>query len=255
MKGLKDKVVIVTGGAGGIGSATCKRLAEEGAKVAVFDMNLNAAQSLVDQIKSTGGQALAIQCDITDKTIVDQSVAKIEQELGPIDGLVNNAGFDIFKPFIKSTPEEWQKLIQINLVGMLNMHHAVLKGMVERNAGRIVNIASDAARVGSSGEAVYAACKGGLLSFSKTLAREHSRHNITINVVCPGPTDTALLAQVTDGAANPEKLREAFIRAIPLGRLGQPDDLASSIVFFLSDDSSFITGQVLSVSGGLTMNG
>lgn len=255
MKGLKDKVIIVTGGAGGIGSATCKRLAAEGAKVAVFDMNLNVAQNLADQITATGGQAIAIQCDITDKTIVDQSVAKTEQELGPIDGLVNNAGFDIFKPFVQSSPEEWQKLIQINLVGMLNMHHAVLKGMVERNAGRIVNIASDAARVGSSGEAVYAACKGGLLSFSKTLAREHSRHNITINVVCPGPTDTALLAQVTDGAANPEKLREAFIRAIPLGRLGQPDDLASTIAFFLSDDSSFITGQVLSVSGGLTMNG
>ncbi|NHB58996.1 glucose 1-dehydrogenase [Acinetobacter sp. 194] len=255
MKGLKDKVIIVTGGAGGIGSATCKRLAAEGAKVAVFDMNLNVAQNLVDQITATGGQAIAIQCDITDKTIVDQSVAKTEQELGPIDGLVNNAGFDIFKPFVQSSPEEWQKLIQINLVGMLNMHHAVLKGMVERNAGRIVNIASDAARVGSSGEAVYAACKGGLLSFSKTLAREHSRHNITINVVCPGPTDTALLAQVTDGAVNPEKLREAFIRAIPLGRLGQPDDLASTIAFFLSDDSSFITGQVLSVSGGLTMNG
>lgn len=255
MKGLKDKVVIVTGGAGGIGSATCRRLAQEGAKVAVFDMNLNVAQNLVDEIKQSGGQAIAIQCDITDKAVVDQAVLTTEQQLGPIDGLVNNAGFDIFKPFIKSTPEEWQKLIQINLVGMLNMHHAVLKGMVERNSGRIVNIASDAARVGSSGEAVYAACKGGLLSFSKTLAREHSRHNITINVVCPGPTDTALLAQVTDGASNPEKLREAFVRAIPLGRLGQPDDLASSISFFLSDDASFITGQVLSVSGGLTMNG
>lgn len=255
MKGLKDKVVIVTGGAGGIGSATCRLLAQEGAKVAVFDMNLNVAQSLVDGIKKAGGQAIAIQCDITDKAVVDQAVLTTEQQLGPIDGLVNNAGFDIFKPFIKSTPEEWQKLIQINLVGMLNMHHAVLKGMVERNSGRIVNIASDAARVGSSGEAVYAACKGGLLSFSKTLAREHSRHNITINVVCPGPTDTALLAQVTDGASNPEKLREAFVRAIPLGRLGQPDDLASSISFFLSDDASFITGQVLSVSGGLTMNG
>ena len=138
---------------------------------------------------------------------------------------------------------------------MLNMHHAVLGGMVARKGGRIVNIASDAARVGSSGEAVYAACKGGLLSFSKTLAREHSRHNITLNVICPGPTETALLAGVTDAAPNPEKLREAFTKAIPLGRLGQPDDLASAISFFLSDDAAFITGQVLSVSGGLTMNG
>lgn len=255
MKGLQNKVVIVTGGAGGIGSATCRRLAAEGAKVAIFDMNLEAAQKLADEIKAQKGQAIAIKCDITQNDTVNQAVAQVEAELGAVDGLVNNAGFDIFKPFVKSEPHEWEKLIQINLVGMLNMHHAVLKGMVTRNAGRIVNIASDAARVGSSGEAVYAACKGGLLSFSKTLAREHSRHNITVNVVCPGPTDTALLAQVTDGAANPEKLREAFVKAIPLGRLGQPDDLASSIAFFLSDDSSFITGQVLSVSGGLTMNG
>lgn len=255
MKGLKDKVIIVTGGAGGIGSATCKRLAQECAKVAVFDMNIDAAQKVVTDIQNAGGNALAVQCDITNKEVVDQAIVQTEAELGPIDGLVNNAGWDIFKPFIKSVPEEWEKLIQINLVGMLNMHHAVLQGMVERNQGRIVNIASDAARVGSSGEAVYAACKGGLLSFSKTLAREHSRNNITVNVICPGPTDTALLAGVTEGASNPEKLREAFTRAIPLGRLGQPDDLASSIAFFLSDDASFITGQVLSVSGGLTMNG
>ena len=255
MKGLKDQVIIVTGGAGGIGGATCKRLAQEGAKVAVFDMNLAAAQRVVDEIKNAGCTALAVQCDITNKEVVDQSIVITEAELGAIDGLVNNAGWDIFKPFLKSTPDEWEKLIQINLVGMLNMHHAVLKGMVERNKGRIVNIASDAARVGSSGEAVYAACKGGLLSFSKTLAREHSRNNITVNVICPGPTDTALLAGVTEGASNPEKLREAFVRAIPLGRLGQPDDLASAISFFLSDDASFITGQVLSVSGGLTMNG
>ncbi|PVZ78048.1 2-hydroxycyclohexanecarboxyl-CoA dehydrogenase [Serratia sp. S1B] len=255
MKGLMNKVIIVTGGAGGIGSATCKRLAAEGAKVAVFDMNMQAAEALVAEIKNNQGEALAVQCDITKRDVVDQAVAKTVAELGSIDGLVNNAGWDVFKPFLKTNADEWEKLIQINLVGMLNMHHAVLPGMVERNAGRIVNIASDAARVGSSGEAVYAACKGGLLSFSKTLAREHSRNNITFNVICPGPTDTALLAGVTEGASNPEKLREAFTRAIPLGRLGQPDDLASAITFFLSDDAGFITGQVLSVSGGLTMNG
>ena len=255
MKGLKDKVVIVTGGAGGIGSATCRRLAEEGAKVAIFDMNIAAAEQLAQDINQQNGQALAVQCDITDRNVVEQAVQQVEAELGPIDGLVNNAGWDMFKPFVKTNPQEWDKLIQINLVGMLNMHFAVLKGMVERNSGSIVNIASDAARVGSSGEAVYAACKGGLLSFSKTLAREHSRHNIKINVICPGPTDTALLAGVTEGASNPEKLREAFTRAIPLGRLGQPEDLASSIAFFLSEDASFITGQVLSVSGGLTMSG
>lgn len=255
MKGLKDKVVIVTGGAGGIGSATCRRLAEEGAKVAIFDMNMTAAEQLAQEINQQNGQALAVQCDITNHNTVEQAVQQVESRLGPVDGLVNNAGWDIFKPFVKTNPQEWDKLIQINLVGMLNMHFAVLKGMVERNTGSIVNIASDAARVGSSGEAVYAACKGGLLSFSKTLAREHSRHNIKINVICPGPTDTALLAGVTEGASNPEKLREAFIRSIPLGRLGQPEDLASAIAFFLSEDASFITGQVLSVSGGLTMSG
>ena len=218
MKGLKDKVVIVTGGAGGIGSATCRRLAEEGAKVAIFDMNMTAAEQLAQEINQQNGQALAVQCDITNHNTVEQAVQQVESQLGPVDGLVNNAGWDIFKPFVKTNPQEWDKLIQINLVGMLNMHFAVLKGMVERNTGSIVNIASDAARVGSSGEAVYAACKGGLLSFSKTLAREHSRHNININVICPGPTDTALLAGVTEGASNPEKLREAFIRSIPLGR-------------------------------------
>ncbi|RKG31554.1 2-hydroxycyclohexanecarboxyl-CoA dehydrogenase [Acinetobacter guerrae] len=255
MKGLQDKVIIVTGGAGGIGSATCKRLAQEGAKVAVLDMNLDAAQALAADIQANHGKALAVQCDITNREVVDQAIQKTQQELGAIDGLVNNAGWDVFKPFIKTNAAEWERLIQINLVGMLNMHHAVLPFMIEKNSGRIVNIASDAARVGSSGEAVYAACKGGLLSFSKTLAREHSRNNITINVICPGPTDTALLAGVTEGASNPEKLREAFTRAIPLGRLGQPDDLASTIAFFLSDDASFITGQVLSVSGGLTMSG
>lgn len=255
MKGLKDKVVIVTGGAGGIGSATCRRLAEEGAKVAIFDMNMTAAEQLAQEINQQNGKALAVQCDITNHITVEQAVQQVESQLGPVDGLVNNAGWDIFKPFVKTNPQEWDKLIQINLVGMLNMHFAVLKGMVERNTGSIVNIASDAARVGSSGEAVYAACKGGLLSFSKTLAREHSRHNIKINVICPGPTDTALLAGVTEGASNPEKLREAFIRSIPLGRLGQPEDLASAIAFFLSEDASFITGQVLSVSGGLTMSG
>ena len=135
------------------------------------------------------------------------------------------------------------------------MHHAILPGMVERRSGRIVNIASDAARVGSSGEAVYAACKGGLVALSKTLAREHARHAITVNVVCPGPTDTALFAGFKEGAANPEKLVQAFERAIPLGRIGQPDDLPGAVAFFASDDAAYVTGQVLSVSGGLTMSG
>ncbi len=249
------KTIIVTGGGGGIGGATCQRLSRDGAKVAVFDMNLEAAQKVVDAIQAAGGTAAAFQCDITDRAQVDGAVAATIAQLGPIDVLVNNAGWDVFKPFTKTVPAEWDKLIAINLTGALHMHHAVLPGMVERKTGRIVNVASDAARGGSSGEAVYSACKGGLVALSKTLAREHARQGITVNVVCPGPTDTALLAGVAEGARDPAKLIEAFKSAIPLGRLGQPDDLAGAIAFFASEDASFITGQVISVSGGLTMHG
>lgn len=255
MRNLNDKTVIVTGGGGGIGSATCRRFAEEGARVAVFDMNLDAAQAVVDAITAAGGTARAYRCDITDRAAVDAAVAATEADLGPVAVLVNNAGWDVFKPFLKTVPAEWERLIAINLTGALHMLHAVLPGMTERKAGRIVNVASDAARGGSSGEAVYSACKGGLVALSKTLAREHARQGITVNVVCPGPTDTALLAGVAEGARDPAKLIEAFRSAIPLGRLGQPDDLASAIAFFGSDDAGFITGQVISVSGGLTMHG
>lgn len=255
MQKLEGKTVIVTGGGGGIGGATCRRLAKAGARVAVFDMNHEAAQRVVADIAAAGGTAAAFKCDITSRAEVDAAVAATEAQLGPIDVLVNNAGWDVFKPFIKTVPAEWDKLIAINLTGALHMHHAVLPGMAERKSGRIVNVASDAARGGSSGEAVYSACKGGLVALSKTLAREHARQGITVNVVCPGPTDTALLAGVAEGARDPAKLIEAFKSAIPLGRLGQPDDLASAIAFFASDDASFITGQVISVSGGLTMHG
>ena len=255
MSNWQNKVVIVTGGGGGIGGATCRRFGALGAKVAVFDRDLAAAEKTAQSIVEAGGQAQAYACDITERAQVDAAVASTQADLGPIDVLVNNAGWDIFKPFTKTVPAEWDKLIAINLTGALHMHHAVLPGMAARGAGRIVNIASDAARGGSSGEAVYAACKGGLVALSKTLAREHARHNITVNVVCPGPTDTALLAGFAEGASNPEKLMEAFKKAIPLGRLGQPNDLAGAILFLGSDDAAFITGQVLSVSGGLTMHG
>ena len=255
MQKFEGKTVIVTGGGGGIGGAACRRFGREGAKVAVFDLNLDAAQRVAAEVREAGGQAEAFQCDITQRAQVDAAVQAAEAKLGPIAVLVNNAGWDVFKPFVKTVPAEWDKLIAINLTGALHMLHAVLPGMAERGQGRIVNVASDAARGGSSGEAVYSACKGGLVALSKTLAREHARHGITVNVVCPGPTDTALLAGVAEGARDPAKLIEAFKSAIPLGRLGQPDDLASAIAFFGSDDASFITGQVVSVSGGLTMHG
>ena len=255
MNKFDDKTVIVTGGGGGIGGATCRRFAAEGARVAVYDLNLAAAEAVAQAITAAGGSATAFHCDITDRASVDAAVAATVAQLGPIDVLVNNAGWDVFKPFTKTTAAEWDKLIAINLTGALNLHHAVLPGMAARRSGRIVNIASDAGRVGSSGEAVYAACKGGLIAFSKTIAREHARHGITVNVVCPGPTDTALFADYKEGAGNPEKLMEAFTRAIPLGRIGQPEDLPGAILFFASADAGFVTGQVLSVSGGLTMNG
>jgi 2-hydroxycyclohexanecarboxyl-CoA dehydrogenase len=255
LRGLSDKVVIVTGGGGGIGTATCRRFAAEGAKVAVCDLNLDAAEQTVESIRAAGGTAEAYAVDIADLDQVRDGVARIESGLGPVDVLVNNAGWDVFKPFLKTEPAEWQKLIAINLTGALNMHYAVLPGMVERQAGRVVNVSSDAGRVGSSGEAVYAACKAGLIALSKTLAREHARHGITFNVVCPGPTETALLENFLAESANPDKLAEAFRKAVPMGRLGQADDLPGAIVFLSSADAAFITGQVLSVSGGLTMNG
>lgn len=255
MRGLAGKTVIVTGGGGGIGGATCARFAEEGAKVAVFDIVKAAADATVAKITASGGTAQAFICDITNYESVLAGVAAVRAAFGPIDVLVNNAGWDIFKPFLKTKPDDWQKLIAINLVGALNLHHAVLPEMSERNSGRIVNVASDAARVGSSGEAVYAACKAGLVGLTKTLAREHARNGITLNVVCPGPTETALLGEVLATSSNPDKLAEAFRRAVPLGRLGKAEDLPGAICFFASDDAAFITGQTISVSGGLTMAG
>jgi len=255
MLGLSEKVAIVTGGAGGIGKATCCRFAEEGTKVAVFDLNRDAADEVVSDVTAKGGIAQAFVVDLTDYDAVKTAVADAEAAFGPIDILVNNAGWDLFTPFLKSDPAYWQKIIAINLTSALNMHHAVLPGMVERGGGRVVTVSSDAGRVGSSGEAVYAACKAGLIALSKTLAREHARQAITFNVVCPGLTETAMLDHFLSAAANPDKLREAFRRAVPLGRLGKPEDLPGAILFLSSDDAAFITGQVISVSGGLTMNG
>jgi 2-hydroxycyclohexanecarboxyl-CoA dehydrogenase len=255
MARFEGRTVVVTGGGGGIGGATCRRFAAEGARVAVLDVNATSAAATAAAIRDAGGTALELHCDIADRSSVDAAVAATESQLGPIDVLVNNAGWDIFRPFTRTEPAHWERLIAINLMGPLHMHHAVLPHMVARKGGRIVNVASDAARVGSSGEAVYAACKGGLVAFSKTLAREHARHGITVNVVCPGPTDTALFDDYKAGAGNPEKLVEAFTRSIPLGRIGRPDDLPGAILFFASDDAAYATGQVLSVSGGLTMAG
>jgi 2-hydroxycyclohexanecarboxyl-CoA dehydrogenase len=252
MRGLQGKAAIVTGGAGGIGSAISRRLAEEGAKVGIFDLRLDAAQKVAAEI---GNGATAHACDITDLKSVEAAVTAFEAANGPTDILVNNAGWDKFAYFLETTPEDWDKIIAINLRGPIHLHHAVLKGMQARGRGRVVNIASDAGRVGSSMEAVYSACKGGIIAFTKTIAREMARSNVTVNCVCPGPTDTPLLAGFLGKGEQGEKAYEGLKRAIPLKRLGQPDDPAGIVAFLASDDAAFMTGQVVSVSGGLTMSG
>jgi len=193
--------------------------------------------------------------DISDQSQVIDAVSKVERDLGPVDVLVNNAGWDKAAPFLDTDAALWQKIVAINLMGPIYMHHAVLKGMKARGRGRIVNVASDAGRVGSSGESVYSACKGGIIAFTKTMAREMASKQININVVCPGPTDTALFRDFAGEGERGEKLKAALTRAIPFGRLGKPEDLPGAICFLASDDAAFITGQVLSVSGGLTMAG
>jgi 2-hydroxycyclohexanecarboxyl-CoA dehydrogenase len=252
MNRLAGKVAIVTGAAQGIGRAIATRLAAEGAKVALADIKFEDAQRVAAEISSSGATAIAVRLDVTS---LDQAIAaadEAERRLGPIDVLVNNAGWDVVLPFVESTPELWDKIIAINFRGMLNCCKAIAPRMQARGIGKIVSISSDAARVGSTGEAVYAGCKAAIIGFSKTLARELARNKINVNVVCPGPTDTALLK---DAMAGREKVLESMARGIPFRRLGQPEDLAGAVVFFASSDSDFVTGQVLSVSGGLTMAG
>lgn len=255
MKGLQDSTVVVTGGAGGIGAAICRRFAEAGARVAVLDLNAAAAGAVADDIQSRNGRAQAFAVDLASQGAVIDTVKAVEDALGPIRVLVNNAGWDRASPFLKTDRALWEKIVDINLYGVLHMHHAVLPGMAARSQGCVVNIASDAARVGSSGEAVYAFCKGGLVAFSKTMARELAAKGINVNVVCPGPTDTALFRDFAGEGERGDKLRAALERAIPFGRLGRPDDLPGIVAFLSSDEAAFITGQVISVSGGLTMAG
>lgn len=247
MQQSDGKVAFVTGAGRGIGRAIALRLAGAGAKVAVTDADETSAGTVAAEC---GERALGLRVDVTDPTSVRAAVERTEQTLGPIDVLVNNAGWDKMEPFLESTEETWDKVIAINLKGVLNCVKAILPGMVERGQGRIVSISSDAARVGSSGEAVYAAAKAGIIAFSKTVAREVARQQINVNVVCPGPTNTDLFREVA--AANP-RLGDALKRAVPFGRLAEPDEIAAAVAFLVSDDARFMTGQTLSVSGGLTM--
>jgi len=253
MRGLVGKRVIVTGGASGIGREICKRFGEEGSTVGIFDLNEAGAGETAGMVALAGGTATAHKVDITDRASVDAAVAAFAED-GPIDILINNAGWDKPIAFLDTDADFWKKIVDLNLYGPLHMHHAVLPYMVERKAGRVVNIASDAGRVGSSGEAVYAACKGGIISFTKTVARELARANIQLNAVCPGPTDTPLFEEFSQGESG-AKVAEGLKRAIPMRRLGEPTDYPGIVAFLASDDAGFITGQVISVSGGLTMHG
>jgi 2-hydroxycyclohexanecarboxyl-CoA dehydrogenase len=255
MRGLADKVAIVTGAGGGIGTAICERLAEEGCHVALFDRDADAARSAGEKVEALGRRASVHAVDITDYAAVSDAVAALVSEHGGVDILINNAGFDRFANFLDTTPEQWESIIAVNLYGTLNMHHVVLPGMRARDRGRVVNIASDAGRVGSSMEAVYSACKGGVIAFTKSVARELARTGIRLNVVCPGPTDTPLLAQFLGGGEDGAKVLKALERAVPLKRIGRPEDVPGIVAFLASDDAEYITGQVISVSGGLTMHG
>ncbi|MDX5414914.1 MAG: SDR family oxidoreductase [Alphaproteobacteria bacterium] len=253
MRGLDQKPIIVTGGASGIGKAIGLRLGEESARVAIFDMNEKGAEAAAAEIRQKGGEAWAYKVDITDYAAVARAVDAFEKAAGQVYGLVNNAGWDEAKPFIQTEPDFWKKVIDINLYGPLNLTHVVARRLAEQGAGRVVSISSDAGRVGSSGEAVYSAAKGGVIAFMKTMAREFARKGVTFNTICPGPTDTPLLASVD--ASGGGRLTEALTKAIPMRRLAQPDDYPGMVAFFLSDDASFITGQTISVSGGLSMHG
>lgn len=249
---LDERTAVVTGGARGIGAAIASALAAEGARVAVWDLDAAGAVAAATHLTSEHAvPAIGVGVDVSDLDAIEDAAHQVEHELGPVDILVNNAGVDVIGPFLESEPDAWERILAVNLKGTIACCRVLVPGMVEREYGKVVNIGSDAGKVGSSGEAVYSATKGGVIAFTKTLAREVARAGVNVNCVCPGPTDTALLDQVAE--ADP-KLYESLARAIPLRRLGQPSDVAAAVVFLATDAASFITGQALSVSGGLTMS-
>ncbi|MBZ0129041.1 MAG: SDR family oxidoreductase [Rhodobacteraceae bacterium] len=246
---LNGKAAVVTGGASGIGQATAEALARAGAHVFIGDISEEGGTAVASAITKAGGKADFVRLDVTDQASIDDFSRKVLASGANVDIVANVAGWGRTEPFVQNDPDFWRKLIDLNLMGPIAVTRAFLDGMMERKSGKIVFVASDAGRVGSLGETVYSGAKGGVIAFGKSLAREMARYNITVNSVCPGPTDTPLMAKV------PDNFREAFIRATPLRRLGQPSEVADAVLFFSTDQSSYVTGQVLSVSGGLTMAG
>jgi len=243
------RTALVTGAASGIGKACATALADAGLQVIVADIDPDRGQAATAELRDRGRQAEFMPVDMSDPASIDAFAAAVQARFGTVDVLVNGAGWGRTAPFVEGTAEFWNKLIALNLVGPMALTKALLPAMMERGGGRIVNISSDAGRVGSLGETVYSAAKGGLIAFTKSLARETARYGINVNCVCPGPTDTPLMAAV------PDKVKEALTKAIPFHRLGRPDEVAAAVVFFAGAPASYITGQVLSVSGGLTMAG
>ncbi|MEJ5301060.1 MAG: 3-oxoacyl-ACP reductase family protein [Thermodesulforhabdaceae bacterium] len=247
---LDAKSAIVTGSGRGIGRAIALELAQEGADVAIVDLDLENAESAAKEIRQMGRQSLALKVDVTRFAEVKEAFDRVLSEFGKVDILVNNVGWDKVMPFVQTTEELWDKLIAVNYRSVLNCSRAILDHMIERRYGKILSISSDAGRVGSTGEAVYSGCKGAVIAFSKSLAREVARYKINVNVVCPGPTDTPLFSEIA--GENP-KLAGALEKAIPWGRLAKPEDIAPVVAFLVSDTADYITGQTISVSGGLTM--
>ncbi len=250
---LQGSTALVTGAARGIGRAIALRLARAGAQVAVLDILADEAAAVRREVEAAGVKGLALVVDLTRRAEVEQAVGEVLGQWGQLDVVVNNAGWDRMELFLDSDEPTWDRIIAVNFKSVLHVCKAALPSMVARGRGRVISIASDAGRVGSTGEAVYAGTKGAVIAFSKTLAREMARHGITVNVVCPGLTETPLLQGIREQSPKTAKVIEAVTRAIPLGRVGQPEDVAEAVAFLASPAAGYITGQTLSVSGGLTM--
>jgi 2-hydroxycyclohexanecarboxyl-CoA dehydrogenase len=251
---MTKRIAFVTGGGSGIGKGISLALGEAGFHVAVADLNLDAAEGTATEITTVGGDATAVKVDVTSTASVNEAVALVTDRLGAIEVVVNCAGWDDFMTFLETTEDFWDRILDLNFKGALRVTKAVVPGMIERGWGRVINIGSDAGRVGSSLEAVYSGAKGGIIAFTKTLAREVATTGVTANTVCPGPTDTPALRKFANNSGeDADKVISGMTRAVPMKRLGKPEDVAAAVVFFAGDNTGYITGQTLSVSGGLTM--